>query len=141
MATNVTPTFPPSRRDPRQLSNTLKRVLNYNDADASLAAFFSSLPAGAVITKVLVVVLTAFNAGATNTLAVGQNAGHNDIIATTDVSLAATGSTDVTRGVGLAAVINSTTDIAVSAVYTQTGAAATAGKEIILIEFEGGWSS
>lgn len=141
MTTNTTPTFPPARRDPRQVPNTLKRVLNFNDPDVALASFANSLPAGAVITKILVVVLTVFNAGTTNTLSVGQNGGHNDMVATTDVNLAALGATEVARGLGLAAVINAAADIAPSAVYTQSGTAATTGKALILIEFEGGWAS
>lgn len=138
MTTNTNVTFPPARRDPRQVTNTLKRVLNYNDLDAALAWFANSLPMGAVITNVLVVVLTAFNAGTTNTLSVGQNGGHNDIVATGDVNLAVTGSTLVTRGLGLAAVINATADVAPRAIYAQTGAAATAGQALIVIEYEAG---
>jgi hypothetical protein len=140
MATNVTPTFPPARRDSRQVTNTLKRILNFNDSDAALAAFFSSIPAGAVVTKVLVVVLTAFNA-TTNTFSLGQNGGHNDMAAVGDVNLGVTGAYDIERGVGLAAIINATADVAISAVYTQTGAAATAGKALIMVEYEGGWLS
>ena len=141
MTTNTTPTFPPARRDPRQVPNTLKRILNFGDADASLASFNNSLPAGAIITNVMVVVLTAFNAATTNTLAVGQNGSHNDMVATGDVNLGVTGTTVITRGLGLAAVINSATDVAVSAVNTPSGPAATTGKAVILIEFEGGWLS
>jgi len=141
MATNVTPTFPPARRDPRQVPNTLKRILNYNDPDIALAGFFSSLPAGAVVTKVLVVVLTTFNAGGTNPFSLGQNGGHNDRVAVGDVNLAVAGAYDIERGVGLAAIINSTVDVAISAVYAPTGGAATQGKALILVEFEGGFLS
>src|ERR1700743_1053679 len=85
MTTNTTPGFPPSRRDPRQLTNTLKRTLNYNAGDAALASFFSSIPGGAFITKVYVEIVTAFNAGTTNPITVGTNStSYNNLIASGD---------------------------------------------------------
>lgn len=142
MTTNVTPTFPPARRDPRQVSNTLRRTLNLSDVDAGTAAFFSSLPAGAYIISVQVSVLTVFNAGSTNTLTIGTNGPtYNDICASGTVNPAALGNTVVTTGNGLATVLNATSDVAVFAKYGQTGTPATTGKLVILIEFEGGWAS
>ena len=66
MATNTNVVFPPARRDPRQVVNTLKRILNFNDGDIAKASFANSLPAGAFIISVQAYVITAFNAGSTN---------------------------------------------------------------------------
>src|SRR6185312_7319486 len=100
MTTNTTPGFPPSRRDPRQVSNTLKLTLNYNDTGiATGEAFFSSLPQGAFITDVAVEIVTALNAGTTNVITVGTNsASYNNMVSSGDVNPASTGVTKVSRG-------------------------------------------
>jgi hypothetical protein len=137
MTTNTTPVSPPSRIDPRQVTNTLKRTLNWNDGDVALAAFANSLPLGAFITRVLVEIVTAFD-GTTPTLVVGTNsATYNDIVAAADVNEAAAGVTEVTRGLGRS--IAATAEKAVFAKATLTNA--TQGKAIIVIEYEGGWAS
>lgn len=142
MATNTNPVFPPSRRDPRQVVNSLKRTINFNDADATAASFANSLPIGAVITDTIVDVVTAFNGGTTNTLTVGTvSTAYNNIVASADLpgngsaSLTA-GATSVKRGIGRA--LTAAADITPFAKYVQTGAAATAGQAIITILYEGG---
>jgi hypothetical protein len=145
MATNTTPVFPPVRRDPRQVPNTLKRTINFNDADIAAASFANSLPQGAVITDVIVEVVTAFNAGTTNTLTVGTvSAAYNNMVASADLpgngsASLTVGATKVMRGVGRA--LTAAADITPFAKYAQTGAAATAGQAIITIVYEGGWAS
>lgn len=144
MATNTAGTS--ARRDPRNLTNTLKLTVNFNDTGVSSGiAFANQLPAGAFITGVWVEVVTAFNAATTNTLTVGTNStSFNNIVASAD--LVGNGSsslgaqvTQVTRGLGRS--LTAAADIAVSAKYVQTGTAATTGQAIIVIEFEGGWSN
>jgi hypothetical protein len=140
MATNTTPGFPPARRDPRQLSNTLRRTLNFNDSDAAAALFANSLPQGAFITDVKIEIATAFNAATTNQITVGTTTSTNtNIVATADVAANTTGVSNVTRGWGRSLTI--TADTPVYAVYAQSGTTATAGQAVIVITFEGGWAS
>lgn len=140
MTTGTNPAFPPTRQDPRQVVNTLKRTLNYNDSDVAQAAFFSSLPSGAFVLDVVVEVVTAFNAGTTNTLKLGTNTGSwNNFIAVADVAINSTGVTKISRGWGR--LLTSGGDTALFAVYTQSGGAATTGSAIIAVTFEGGFSS
>lgn len=137
MATNTTPVFPPVRRDPRQVVNTLKRTISFNDADAAAASFANSLPAGAFIVGVFVEIVTPFNAATTNVLVVGTNAtAYNNMVNAGDVNEAVAGVTRVDRGLGRG--LTAAGDVAVFASYTQTGAAATAGQAIIVITYEAG---
>lgn len=145
MATNTTPSYPQSRRSPRQLVNTLKRTLNYNDADIALASFGEALPQGAFVLDVKVEIVTAFNAGSTNPITVGTNSStYNNLIASGDNTPATpgvyfnsgtTGTTKLGRAFAAAA------DTPVYATYKPTGTAATTGQAVIVITYEGGWSS
>jgi len=138
MTTNTTPAFPPSRRDPRQVTNTLKRTLNYNDADAALASFANSLPIGAFITNVRVYIVTAFNAGTTNPITIGGNAtSYNNIAQSGDITNTSATLSSPTRGLGLAAT-SQTAETPIFATYIPTGTAPTAGQAVIVIEYEGG---
>lgn len=141
MATNTAAVLPPARQDPRQVANTLKKTVNFNDAGVSSGiAFDNSIPAAAFILRVMVEIVTVFNAASTNVLTVGTNSTtYNDLVAAADVNEAATGVTDVTRGWGRS--IAASADKTPYVKYTQTGTAATTGQAVIVIEFEGGWSS
>lgn len=141
MTTNTTPVFPPARRDPRQVVNTLKMTVNFNDAGiGSGVAFANSLPQGAFITRVLVEIVTAFNAGTNNFLTVGTNAtSYNNIATTGDTASTVTGVKEATRGWGRS--LTASAEVAVFAMYVQSGTAATTGQAVIVIEYEGGWSS
>ncbi len=129
------------RQDPRQVANTLKKTVNFNDLGiASGLAFEEYLPIGAFILSVLVDVVTAFNAGTTNILTVGSNATtYNNLINSTDVNEAVAGVYDVTRGLGRS--ITATAVQNMFAKYTQTGAAATTGQAIIIIVYDGGFAT
>lgn len=141
MATNTTPVFPPSRRDPRQVTNTLRKTVNFNDPGiATGVAFDNSLPQGAFITGVWVEIVTAFNAVTTNVLTVGTvAAAYNNIVADADVNELAVGVTSVPRALGRG--LTAAAEVAPFAKYTQSGTAATAGQAVIVVEFEGGWAS
>lgn len=137
MTTNTAAANPPVRQDPRQVQNTLRRTLNWNDADVALATLRNSLPAGAFITDAYVEVVTAFD-GATPTLSVGTNsASYNDIVATTDIDLTATGVYRVGRGLGRG--IAAAADKPVKAKTTLS--TPSQGQAVIVILFDGGWST
>lgn len=141
MATDTAPVSPPVRQDPRQVTNTLKKRVNYNDAGiASGIAFDNSLPVGAVILAVIVEIITAFNAGTTNVLTVGTNStSFNDLVAAADVDETVVGATQVLRGIG-GSILRSAEKVP-KIKYTQTGTAGTAGVAEVTITFEGGFST
>lgn len=141
MATNTAAVLPPDRRDPRQVLNTLKKTVNFNDAGISSGlAFANSLPLGAFITGTWVAIVTAFNAVTTNVLTVGTNSTtYNNLVAAADVDEATIATTQVLRGIG--PTIAASAAITPYVKYTQTGTAATAGQAVVLITYEGGWSS
>ncbi len=141
MATNTAQVVPAARQDPRQVTNTLKKTVNFNDPGiASGVAFDNSFPIGAFILGTYVAIVTAFNGGSTNVLTVGTNSTtYNNLVASTDVDETAVATTQVLRGIG--PTIAAAADITPFAKYTQTGGAATTGQAIIVILFEGGWST
>jgi len=128
-----------ARQDPRQVVNTLKKTVNFNDVGiASGVPFDNYLPQNAFIENVLVEVVTVFNAGSTNVLTVGTNAtSYNNIVAAADVNEGATGVTQVTRAFGRS--LTASGDVLPYAMYAQTGGAATTGQAIVVIFYEGGW--
>lgn len=130
-----------ARQDPRQVVNTLKKTINFNDAGiATGVAFEQYLPQSAFISRVLVEIVTAFNAGTTNVLTVGTvGAAFNNIVAAADANEAATGVYEATRSYGRA--LTAAANVLPVAMFAQTGTAATTGQAVVLIEYEGGWAS
>lgn len=144
MATNTTPSYPQARRQPRNVVNTLKRTLNFNDADIAKAAFNEALPSGAFIVGAFAEIVTAFNAGSTNPITVGTNSTtFNNILASGDITSATPGVYFITSSgtTKLGRAFAAAGDTAVYATYVPTGTAATTGQAVIVIEYEGGWSS
>jgi hypothetical protein len=139
VASGSTPTNPAVRQNPRQVANTIRRTVNYNDTDVTAAPFAGALPAGAQVISQVANVKTAFNAATTNTLVWGTNStNYNNMCPITAVNLAATGVYEVNSGLGD---VGNTSDSVVNAVYSQTGTSATAGQVVITITYEGGWST
>lgn len=130
-----------ARQDPRQVVNTLKKTVNYNDTGISSGlAFDNYLPQNAFIENVLVEVVTVFNAGTTNVLTVGTvGPSYNNIVAAGDVNEAAAGVYQAARAFGRS--LTASADVLPYAMYTQTGTAATTGQAIIVIFYEGGWTT
>lgn len=128
-----------ARQDPRQVLNTLKKTVNFNDAGiAAGVAFDNYLPQNAFIENVLVEIVAVFNAVTTNVLTVGTvGPGYNNIVNAGDVNEAVTGVTQVTRALGRS--LTAAGDVLPFATYTQTGTAANAGQAIIVLFYEGGW--
>jgi hypothetical protein len=130
-----------ARQDPRQVVNTLKKTVNFNDAGIAAGLPFDNyLPQNAFIENVLVEIVTAFNAATTNVLTVGTvGATYNNIVAAADVNEAVAGVYQATRGFGRS--LTAAGDVLPFAQYTQTGTAATTGQAIIVIFYEGGWTT
>lgn len=138
MTTNTAQSLPAARQDPRQVVNTLKKVINWNDAGvADGVAFDNAIPQGAVLMDVLVEILTAFD-GTTPSLTVGTvSTAYNNIVAAGDVDETAVGVTRVTRGLGGS--LFASADVVPYAKLALTDA--TAGQARITFIYEGGWAS
>ena len=138
MATNTAGSS--ARQDPRNVLNTIEYTVNYNTSGVSSGVKIGTLPAGAVITNTLVEVITAFNASTANALVVGTNASsYNNIAASGDVDETVAGVYLPTRGFGRSIAANA--DIDVYVMYTQSGAAASAGQAKVVLAFTGGWTT
>jgi hypothetical protein len=92
----------------------------YSDASVKLA----DLGVGDVVFRVWAEVTTAFNAGTTNVLKLGNGATSNKFLDTADVTETATG---VTPSGGKGPFTAETAASALTATFAQTGTAATAG--------------
>ena len=128
----------PDRQDPRQVVNTLKKIVNWNDAGlAAGIAFDNWLPAGAFINDVKVEIVTAFN-GTTPSLTFGTNSSTFDnIVNAGDLNEGATGVTEVTRAYGRSLAAAGPVLPYVKGTLTS----ASAGQAIIVISYEGGFVS
>jgi hypothetical protein len=86
VATNVSPASPPAREYREQESHYVRRTVTFANGAFVMPA---SLPAGALITSVLVLVEAAFSAGAS--LVLGSAVGGNDLAAAADTAVTAAG--------------------------------------------------
>lgn len=127
-----------ARQDPRNVSNTIEKTVNYNDSGIAAGFKIGTLPAGAFLVGVFVEVITAFNAGS-NVLTVGGSSSFNELVAAADVNEAAAAVTAVTRGLGRSFAASADTDVHVK--YVAGGATPSAGQAKIVIVFTGGWST
>lgn len=123
-----------ARFQSRQVVNTYRKQVNWNDPGIASGVVGVVLPQGAFILNVMIEIVVAFNAATTNVLTAGVNAGANNVIAAGDVDETVLGVTQVTRGFGRA--LAAAADVSLSFKYTQTGAAASAGQAEIVVEYE-----
>jgi hypothetical protein len=142
-------TNPPSY-SPRVLQTQttvhFRKTVNFNDANIATGVKFGALPQGAYITGVRCYVSTAFNAGTTNSIAVGTTASGSDVLAAgttagTNCVAATTGNQNITSAAGLGLAVAAGTPTGSNggfdlfARFTQTGTAATAGQVTIVIDY------
>lgn len=86
MPTNTAPVNPPARELREQVSHTIRRTVTFANGAFVMPA---SVPAGALLTGTVVLVETAFSAGAS--LTVGSTPGGTDILAAADTAVTAAG--------------------------------------------------
>lgn len=86
MATNIAPANPPAREYREQELHYVRRTVTFANGSFVMPA---SLPDGALITRTLIQVATAFSAGAS--LVVGSTPGGNDIVAAADSAVTTAG--------------------------------------------------
>jgi hypothetical protein len=116
----------------QNLVHFLRKEVNYNDPGIAAGVVIGRLPAGAQITQALARVKTTFNAGTTNVLTVGTNAGsYDNIFGASDIAEGSASNT-VAPTANLQEASNEA-DVCVK--YTQTGTAAVQGKAVIHIAY------
>jgi hypothetical protein len=99
------------------------------------AVTIGTVPANAQIIDVNIDATTAFNAGTTNTVAVGKTGSAAAFVTATDVGTAGRESV-ATTGVYSAWANVGTTDVVATATFAQTGTAATAGAARVTIVYK-----
>lgn len=99
----------------------------YNTEDANKGVELCKVPHTAIITRAVAVVKTAFNAGTTNVLTVGTNNDADNILGTSDITEGTAGAYYADRFLTVAK------GASVTAKFTQTGTAATAGEAEIYL--------
>src|SRR4051812_40845290 len=122
-----------ARKHALQLVHYLRFTVNFNDAGIAAGVGKQTLPAGAIIIGTDVNVVTPFNAATTNTISVGTvgDAPTNIVNAQTSGAVGLTPNI-VPSGAALGALAP---DKQVQVSYAQTGAAATAGKAIVIVKY------
>jgi len=132
MTTNTKGTT--ARKNALQLVHYLRFAVNFNDVGIAAGVSKQVLPAGAVIIGTDVQIVTAFNAATTNVLTVGLAGVANNVVAAADADESTVAITQNIKPTGTA-LGPLAADSQVTATYTQTGAAATAGKAIVIIKY------
>jgi hypothetical protein len=124
-----------ARQLPYQVSHFLRFTVNFNDASIAAGVGKQTLPKGAIITGTDVYVAAAFNAATTNVLTVGTNTpANNNIVAAADADETTIALTKGIKPTGTA-LGPLAADAQVFAMFTQTGAAATAGSAVVIISY------
>lgn len=124
----------PARQTHMQDTHFLRASLSLADlvAASTGGVQIGTLPAGARVLRSHVFIETAFNAGTTNVLDVGTLAGPDQFIPTATALAGATGLKTLAPP-ALQGVIAA--DVAVLAIYSQTGTPATTGLATVIIEY------
>lgn len=120
-----------ARFQSRQVVNTARKQINWNDANNGVNVPWVIVPMGAFLFKMLIEIVTAFDG--TATLVVGSNANANNIAAAGDVNELVAGVYEATRGYGrsLTAAANTTINTRL------TSAAGSVGQAELLLLYEG----
>lgn len=122
----------PARSSGDQTVNYLRAPIDFSLGYTGTKTV-GTLPAGSVVLRTYIVVTTAFNNGSTNTMGIGTSG-----TATSFASAVALGTIGViTGGTALATstLMAPTSDTAVIATMASTGAAATAGAGVVVVEY------
>lgn len=121
----------PARKYHTYQTHYLLADVAFNTPGISDGIQVGSLPAGAMVVGAQVVVDTAFNAGTTNDLTVGTTPTGAEIVTAATAAAGSAGAKQSTAGNALSLA----SDTPVYVRYNQTGAAATAGKARIGIQY------
>jgi hypothetical protein len=116
------------------IGGVLSAVTNTIAYTDSAAVTIGTVPAGAQIVSINIDVTTAFNAATTNTITVGKSGSAAAFVASTSIGSAGRASV-ATTGVYSAWADVGSADVPVTATYSQTGTAATAGAARVTIVY------
>lgn len=116
------------------IGGVLSAVTNTIAYSDSSAVTIGTIPANAQIIDINIDVTTAFNAGTNDLISVGKSGSAAAFVANTDVSSAGRASV-ATTGAYSAWADTGSTEVAVTATYTQSGTAATAGAARVTIVY------
>jgi len=116
------------------IGGVLSAVTNTIAYTDSAAVTIGTVPAGAQIVSINIDVTTAFNAATTNTVTVGKSGSAAAFVASTSIGSAGRASV-ATTGVYSAWADVGSADVPVTATYSQTGTAATAGAARVTIVY------
>jgi hypothetical protein len=116
------------------IGGVLSAVTNTIAYTDSAAVTIGTVPAGAQIVSINIDVTTAFNAATTNTVTVGKSGSAAAFEASTSIGSAGRASV-ATTGVYSAWADVGSADVPVTATYSQTGTAATAGAARVTIVY------
>lgn len=121
------------RSNVTQQVHYFRATVNYNtlNIDTTAKVPLGTLPANAIVTGVLIKIVTAFNAATTNVLTVGTSADAAALVAGADLDETVAGTTISFSQVGYMP----TADTALFIKYTQTGTAASAGQAVVIVSF------
>lgn len=124
-----------ARQTHLQMPHSLRKMVNFNDAGVAGGVLVGTVPAGAIITSVIVQIATAFNAASTNVLAVGTTATGTDLMTSAEAVAGTQGQKSATayKSTTASNPVANDQDIFVS--YAQTGTAATAGVAYVLVSY------
>jgi hypothetical protein len=124
-----------SRQTQYQMPHSLRKMVNFNDAGVAAGVLVGTVPAGSIITSVIVQVATAFNAATTNVLTVGTTGTGTDLMTSAEAVAG-------TQGQKTGAAFKATTasnpvanDQDVFVAYSQTGTAASAGVAYVMVSY------
>lgn len=127
--------MPTARRNSSQQVGYLRFKVNFNDASIATGNGKQTLPAGAIVIGTDVLVTTPFNAATTNVLSVGFEAStYANLAAAATVAAGTAGLKQNIVPTGTA-LVPLAADSQVFALYTQTGAAATAGAAYVIVKY------
>jgi hypothetical protein len=116
------------------IGGVLSAVTNTIAYTDSAAVTIGTVPAGAQIVSINIDVTTAFNAATTNTVTVGKSGSAAAFVASTSIGSAGRASV-ATTGVYSAWADVGSADVPVTATYSQTGTAASAGAARVTIVY------
>jgi len=124
-----------ARQTQYQMPHSLRKMVTFNDAGIAAGNLVGTVPAGSIITSVIVQIATVFNAGTTNVLTVGTTGTGTDLMTSAEAIAG-------TQGQKAGAAFKATTasnplanDTDVFVAYAQTGTAATTGVGYVIVTY------
>jgi hypothetical protein len=122
----------PARNSGDQTINYLRAPITFGLGYTGVQPV-GAIPAGCVVLRSYIVVTTAFNNGSTNTMTIGTVASAASF--GTGIALGTIGVITGGTALATAATVTPTADTQVIATMASTGAAATAGAGIVIVEY------